>query len=130
MDARWGWALALAALAVGTWQYGWQGALMAVTVIVFWLLLQFGRALRATRNAAAAPKGRVASAVMVHSRLRPGLSLIQVLPLTRSLGDPVPPPEDAPAGEERFAWSDDSGARLVLTLQGGRLVHWDLQRPG
>ena len=56
MDARWGWALATLAVAVGWWQMGWMGVVLAITVTVFWLLLQFSRSLRVMRNAADAPK--------------------------------------------------------------------------
>ena len=47
MDARLGWALAVVGVALGWVQWGWQGVLLALSVIVFWLLLQFTRALRA-----------------------------------------------------------------------------------
>ena len=40
MGATWGWALALAAVVVGGMQWGWQGVVMAFTLISFWLLLQ------------------------------------------------------------------------------------------
>jgi hypothetical protein len=59
MDGRWGWLLATAAVAVGAWQWGWRGALLGLTVVVFWLLLQFSRSLRVLREAGAAPKGSV-----------------------------------------------------------------------
>ena len=78
-------ALALAALVVGYWQYGWPGLVLALTVIVFWLLLQFSRAMRAMRLAGAAPVGRVASAVMLQSRLREGMRLLELIQITRSL---------------------------------------------
>jgi hypothetical protein len=130
MNARWGWALAVLAVAVGAWQWGWQGVVLAITVVVFWLLLQFSRALRVMKTAAAAPKGRVASAVMLHSRLRPGLTLMQVLPLTGSLGDRVAVADGAPADEEWFRWADDSGAAVTLRLQAGKLQDWTLERTG
>ena len=63
----------LAALAAGYVGYGWPGVVLALTVVVFWLLLQFSRALRTLRNAASGPVGQVASAVMLHSRLKAGM---------------------------------------------------------
>jgi hypothetical protein len=44
---------------------------LAVTVVVFWLLLQFSRALRVMRRPPARPVGTVPNAVMLHARLRP-----------------------------------------------------------
>jgi len=51
MTAWVGWGLAVAALAVGYASYGWPGVVLALGVVVFWLLLQFSRALRALRLA-------------------------------------------------------------------------------
>ncbi len=99
-----GWLLAAAALVLGWQLYAWQGVVMAITLIVFWLVLQFNRALRVMKNAASAPVGHVDSAVMLHSRLRAGLTLVQVVALTRSLGrkEAVDP--------ETWSWADGGGA--------------------
>ncbi len=126
MDAKWGWALAALAVASGWWVYGGAGIALALTVVVFWLLLQFGRALRVMKNAAAAPKGQVASAVMLHSKLRPGLTMMQLLPLAGSLAHKLETPAGAP---EQFSWADASGAQLLLSFEAGKLSHWQLQRP-
>ncbi len=131
MGATWGWALALAAVVVGGMQWGWQGVVMAFTLISFWLLLQFNRALRAMRQAGGAPVGRVGSAVMVHARMRRGMRLMEIIPITRSLGQAAEPDPAAGAGigmREAFTWSDDSGAQLRVDLVGGRLVRWALER--
>ena len=100
-----GWALAVAAVAVGYAGYGWRGVLLAVTVVVFWLLLQFSRALRVMQLAAQAPVGQVPSAVMLHAKLHPGMPLMAVIKLTRSLGRKV---RDEP---ETFAWRDESAPK-------------------
>ncbi len=121
------WSLAAAALVAGWFAYGWQGLVLAVTAIVFWLLLQFSRALRAMRKAASAPVGRVASAVMLHSRLREGMTLVQVLALTGSLGERVAPP--AEGAEESWRWRDAGEASVTIHLRGGQTRHWALQRP-
>lgn len=118
-----GWALAVAAIAIGYVQWGWRGALMGITVVVFWLLLQFSRALRVMRMAAGAPKGTVASAVMLHARLKPGLHLTELLRLTGSLGEQV---SEAP---EAYEWADAAGARVRVELQHGRVTTWALKRP-
>jgi hypothetical protein len=123
MDARLGWALAVLATATGYWAYGWRGVLLAVTVVVFWLLLQFSRALRVMRLAAQAPVGVVPSAVMLHSKLRHGMRLMDVVTLTRSLGRKV---RDEP---ETFAWRDESGAEVEIEFVGGSCSQWRLTRP-
>lgn len=132
MNAIWGWALAVLAVAVGWMQWGWRGVFLAVTVIVFWLLLQFSRAVRVMRLAAAAPVGEVPSAVMLHARLRPGMRLMEILPLTRSLGKRLDKADDTPnaagADVERFVWRDASGAHLRVELVHGRLQSWTLER--
>ena len=117
-----GWLLALAALVVGWQAYAWQGGVLAVTLIVFWLVLQFNRALRVMKNAAHAPVGHVDSAVMLNAKLQRGMRLVQVVALTRSLGRRV---TDVP---ETWAWGDAGGASVTLILEGGKLVRWGLER--
>lgn len=118
-----GWVLAALAVAVGTWQWGWRGALLGATLVVFWLLLQFSRSLRVLRQAGQAPMGQVANAVMLHSRLRPGMTLMQILPLSGSLGERTAAPPD-----ETFVWRDGAGDRVVVVLRGGRLAESRLER--
>ncbi|MCU0968786.1 MAG: hypothetical protein MUF03_08160 [Rubrivivax sp.] len=118
-----GWALALAAVVAGWVGWGWRGVALALTVVVFWLLLQFSRALRVMRIAAQRPVGDVASAVMLASRLHRGMRLAQVILLTHSLGRALSPPPD-----ERFEWRDAAGDRVELLLRDGRLVEWQLER--
>ena len=81
-----GWGLAVLGIAAGYVGWGWPGVVLGVTVVVFWLLLQFSRSLRVLKKAAGAPVGHVDSAVMLHSKLKAGMTLMQVLVLTRSLG--------------------------------------------
>lgn len=123
MNAKLGWTLAVLAVALGYLQYGWQGVLLAVSGIVFWLLMQFTRALRAMRAAGGAPVGLVASAVMLHAGLKRGQRLMDVILLTRSLGTKL--------GEnpETYRWQDASGASVVVELVNGRVTGWTLQRP-
>ena len=121
-----GWGLAVVAVAAGWVLYGWRGVLLAVTVTVFWLLLQFTRALRAMRQAGQSPVGRVGSAVMFNAKLKPGLSLLQVIQMTRSLGERLSPEGQEP---EQWRWTDDGGSTVTLDLQRGKLVRWALVRP-
>jgi hypothetical protein len=122
MDARLGWLLATTALAVGWWSYGWRGLVLAATVIVFWLLLQFSRAMRVLRNASNAPVGRVPSAVMFHARLRAGMPLADVIRAAGSLGRKT---QDQP---ETFAWSDAGEVRVEVEFAAGRATAWQLHR--
>jgi hypothetical protein len=122
MSALVGWALAAAALAVGWLSYSWRGVVLALTVIVFWLLLQFSRTLRLLRSAGQAPIGHVDSALMLQSRLRAGMRLPAVIGLTRSLGRKV---RDEP---ETFAWRDTGGDEVEIEFVGGRCTRWTLRR--
>ena len=123
MNAGWaGWALAVAAVAVGWAGYGWRGVVLALSVVVFWLLLQFSRALRTLRDASARPVGSVPSAVALNAKLERGLRLPQVLKLTGSLGRKV---ADDP---ETFAWTDGGGDAVRVELRDGRVSAWRLDR--
>ena len=123
MSATLGWALAAAAVVAGYFGYGWPGVALALSVIVFWLLLQLSRALRVMRLAAQAPVGHVPSAVMLHARLQTGMPMMDVVKLTRSLGRKL---RDEP---ETFAWRDESGAEVEIEFADGRCRHWQLTRP-
>jgi hypothetical protein len=122
VSAQVGWALAAAALGVGWFSYGWRGVVLALTVIAFWLLLQFSRTLRLLRSAGQAPIGHVHSALMLHSRLRSGMRLPAIIALTRSLGRKV---SDAP---ETFAWRDSGGDEVQVEFVAGRCTRWTLHR--
>ena len=122
MSAAIGWGLVVAAVAVGYAGYGWPGVLLALSVIVFWLLLQFSRALRAMRVVSARPVGRVDNAVMLHAKLGRGQRLADVFKLTRSLGQVVT------KEPEVFVWEDEAGDRVEVELQGGQVSAWRLQR--
>ncbi len=127
MKTPWiGWALAALAIAVGYAGWGWRGVILGVTVTVFWLLLQFSRALRVMRAAARAPVGHVDSAVMLHTKLHAGMQMLEVLTLTRSLGERC---GDMTAASEVWRWRDAADAEVRLTFEAGRLSRWALQRP-
>jgi hypothetical protein len=118
-----GWALAVVAIAVGYASYGWPGVALAITVIVFWLLLQFSRTLRVMRGASNAPVGRVPSAVMFNTKLKPGLRMLDLLQMTKSLGQRV---GESP---EVWRWTDDGDVAVEVTFSGGRVSAWALKRP-
>lgn len=123
-----GGALAIAALVAGYLSYGWRGLVLALTVIAFWLLLQFSRTLRVLRSAAQSPLGHVDNAVMFNARLSTGLRLPEVIAMTRSLGRKV---GDATAqGREAFVWRDGGGDEVELIFVDGRCTQWFLRRHG
>jgi len=126
LNALLGWCLVVAAVAAGYVGYGWRGVALALTVTVFWLLLQFSRALRALREAGRNPVGQVASAVMFNARLHRGMRLPQVLKITRSLGRRR---DDMGTGTgETWSWVDAGGHEVLVRLDGGRVTRWDLKR--
>lgn len=122
MSAALGWALSAAGIAVGYMFYGWQGVLLALSAVVFWLLLQFSRALRAMRQAAARPVGSVPNAVMLQARLQRGMQMQRLLTLTRSLGQAVE------GQAETLVWRDESGDAVQVQMHAGRVQAWQLQR--
>jgi hypothetical protein len=122
MNTLIGWGLAVAAVAAGYLGYGWPGVALALSVVVFWLLLQFSRAVRAMRQAADRPIGHIDNAVMLQAKLQVGMRLLQVLKLTRSLGEKL---GDDP---ETFAWRDAGGDTVQVELRDGRVSAVRLQR--
>jgi hypothetical protein len=88
---------------------------MAVSAIVFWLLLQFNRAVRVMKNAADSPLGEIESAVMFHAKLERGLTMLQVVTRTRSLGKKIE------GSEDDWAWHDPGGNRVSLHFERGKL---------
>lgn len=123
MNPLLGWTLALLALAAGWFGYGWPGVAAAVTVVAFWLILQFNRAVRVMKNANETPVGHVVSVVMLNAKLKVGMPMIQVVALTRSLGKKQPGPA------ETYQWTDAGGLELVVNFDNGRCRSWQLNRP-
>jgi hypothetical protein len=124
MNALIAWGLALAALAAAWFSYGAAGLALAGAVIVFWLLLHYGRVLRALRVAGQRPVGRVPSAVMFNARLHAGMTMLQVIGLSRSLGRKQADADDI------WAWEDAEGSRVTLEFApNGKLQRWTLDRP-
>ncbi len=119
-----GWALAALAVAVGWFAWGWRGVALAVSATVFWMLLQFSRALRTLRQAGSRPLGHTPSAVMLHAKLAQGMKLLDIIPLAGSLGRAD---GDDP---ESYVWQDDGGDRVRVELRAGRLAAWKLERAG
>ncbi|MCB2016086.1 MAG: glycerate kinase [Hydrogenophaga sp.] len=118
--------LILGLLAMAWRQLGWPGVAAVGGGLVMWLLLHVTRLMRVMKRAADRPVGQVDSAVMLNARLQPGLNLMQVIALTRALGERLGVEDEEP---ERWRWTDTGGSSVTVRLTGGRVTGWDLHRP-
>ena len=109
------------------WRHsGWPGVAAVGGGVLMWLLLHFTRLMAVMKRAADRPLGWVASAVMLNAKLKRGVNLMHVIALTRSLGERLSAEGEEP---ERFRWTDNGGSTVIVTLQGGKVVAWELFRP-
>jgi hypothetical protein len=106
--------------------YGWPGVAIASGLLVTWLLLHFTRLMQVLKRAANRPIGYVDSAVMLNAKLRPGVSLLHVVAMTRALGALQSVKDAQP---EVFRWTDETQSRVSCEFQNGRLRKWHLYRP-
>ena len=119
--------LGLALLLAGAFRAaGWPGVAAVGGGVLMWLLLHFTRLVTVMRRTANRPIGHVDSAVMLNARLRCGAPLLQVLALTRALGELLTPLHTQP---ERFRWTDTGASQVTCDFRNGRLIEWQLVRP-
>ena len=118
--------LGLALLALAYHSYGWSGVAFAASGLVLWMLLHFNRMVQVLKRAANRPIGTVASAVMLNAKLRPGVTLLHVVALTRALGELRSPKGSQP---EIYRWCDNSQSQVTCEFVGGKLDKWELWRP-
>ena len=119
--------VALVLLISWAWQSaGWEGIALAVTGFVMWLLMHFTTVMVIMRRARNRPIGYVGSVVMLNAKLKAGMTHLQVVGMTRSLGERLSPPNEDP---EQFLWKDGNDNRLTATFVGGKLQSWDFKRP-
>jgi hypothetical protein len=116
--------IAVIALAWRAWQ--WPGVALAAGGIVMWMLLHFTRMMKVLQRAANRPVGWCDSAVMLNAKLRPKVTLLHVLAMTRAIGEQLSPPEQQP---EVFRWTDGGGSSVTCEFANGKLVKWELFRP-
>jgi hypothetical protein len=109
----------------------WGGVAVATVAgaLLMWLLLHYTRLMKTMQRAAHRPIGTVSSAVMLNARLSKGMSLLQIIGLTHSLGQTVEaqPPGMKPAAET-FVWTDASLASVTVVFQRGKARSWNLSR--
>jgi hypothetical protein len=118
--------LGVALVAMAYRSYGWAGVAVVVTAMVMWGLLHFTRMMQVLKRAANRPIGYVDSAVMLNAKLRPGVTLLHVVAMTRALGELKSVRDEQP---ELFRWTDGTQSHVTAEFLGGRLVKWDLVRP-
>ena len=106
--------------------YGWAGVAVSTGGLVMWLLLHFTRMVQALHRTANQPVGYVPSAVMLNARLKPGMTLLHVIAMTRSLGALQSPKDAQP---EVFRWTDGSDSHVTCTFVDGKLAGHELWRP-
>ena len=90
------------------------------------MLLHFTRLTITLRKAADRPIGYVGSAVMINVKLKPKMTLLHVIGLTRSLGEQLSEKDVQP---EVYRWTDPGDVTLTCEFLEGKLMKWSLQRP-
>jgi len=116
----------LVLLIVGYRSWGWSGVAAVAGGIVMFLLLHFTRTMQVMRRAADRPIGYIGSAVMLNAKLKPKMTLLHVIAMTRSLGELRSPRDEQP---EVYRWADGGGSYVDATFAEGKLVQWALTRP-
>lgn len=106
--------------------YGWLGVVAVGGGIVMWMLLHFTRLMSIMRKASDRPIGYVGSAVMLNVKLKPKVTLMHVVAMTRSLGQRL---SDEGQQPEIYRWTDGTQSHVTCEFADGRLVKWALVRP-
>jgi len=114
----------LVAAAWRAWE--WNGIAIVATGVIMWALLHFTRLTQVLKRAADQPVGYVGSAVMLNAKLKPGVTLLHVIAITRSLGKRLSAEGDQP---EIFQWTDGGDSHVTCEFTHGKLVKWTLHRP-
>ena len=116
-----------AALIVFSYQrFGWQGVLVVTGGIVMWALLHITRTMKVMQHAANRPIGYVGSAVMMNAKLKPGMTLLHVIAMTKALGALQSPADEQP---EVYRWTDGTQSHVTCDFNDGKLARWTLFRP-
>jgi hypothetical protein len=119
--------LASVALVAAAYYFsGWRGVAVAGGALIMWLLLHFTRMMQVLKRAANRPIGFVGSAVMLNAKLRPGVTLLHVVAMTKALGELQSPKDVQP---EFYRWTDGTLSHVTCEFQSGRLKKWVLVRP-
>jgi hypothetical protein len=106
--------------------YGWGGVAITVGALLMWLLLHFNRLMQVLKRATNRPIGWCDSAVMLNAKLKPGVTLLHVVAMTRALGELISLKDIQP---ELFRWTDGTQSSVSCEFLQGKLVKWELNRP-
>jgi hypothetical protein len=106
--------------------YQWAGVAVVVTAIATWGLLHFTRMMQVLKRAANRPIGYVGSAVMLNAKLKPGVTLLHVVAMTKALGELKSVKDQQP---ELYRWTDGTESHVTCEFFGGKLVKWEMVRP-
>lgn len=118
---------AIVLFTAGAWHaFQWAGIALAAGGVVMWILLHFTRLITILKKAANRPIGHVASAVMLHVKLKKGATLMHVIAMTRALGELLTEKDAQP---EIYRWTDAGQSHVTCTFVGGKLTDWSLHRP-
>ena len=117
----------IVAMALAYRFYSWAGVALAVSVLVMGLMLHFTRMMNVLKRTTNRPIGYVDSAVMLNAKLKPGMTLLHIVAMTRSLGQPQ---SEKDAQPEIFRWTDGTQSHVTCTFVGGKLAQHALVRPG
>lgn len=118
--------LGITAVVLAYRSYGWSGVAAMAGALVMWVLLHLTRMMQVLKRAANRPIGYVDSAVMLNAKLKPGMTLMHVIAMTRALGEQQSEKDIQP---EIFRWTDGSDSQVTCTFAGGKLAHHTLFRP-
>ena len=118
---------ATVALGAGAWRAGGgMGLAFLGSGLGLWVLLYYTRLVTIMHRAAERPLGYVDSAVMLNAKLRPRLSLMHVIALTRSIGERL---SEVGAEPEIYRWSDAGESHVTVEFENGRVARWNMVRP-
>ncbi|WP_137918291.1 glycerate kinase [Hydrogenophaga sp. 2FB] len=106
--------------------YGWPGVAAVGGGLVMWMLLHFTRLMTVLKRASDRPIGYVDSAVMLNVKLKPGVTLMHVMAMTRSLGERL---SDEGVQPEVYRWRDNGNSTVTVEFKNGKLLGWKLERP-
>lgn len=118
--------IAIASLVLAYVYYQWTGLAAAAAMLVMWLMLHFTRLMQILQRASKRPIGYVDSAVMLNAKLKPGMTLMHVVAMTRALGQLRSHKDAQP---ELYRWTDNSDSHVDCTFVGGKLTQHSLFRP-
>ncbi len=113
-------------VAYAFYAYSWPGVAVALGGLVMWMLLHFTRMMHVLKRASNHPIGTVGSAVMLNAKLQPGVTLMHVVAMTKSLGALQSPKDTQP---EMYRWTDGSDSHVTCEFSHGKLMKWEMVRP-